>query len=233
MLGSDLMGVGGAKTMTCPFTGQTLCLVPALFPDVAVLHVHRADPTGNCQIDGYPHMDADIARAATRVVVTAEQIVPEAEMLRQADRTVIPGFVVDAVVEAPWGAFPHECYGSTKLTSTSSTPTYAIAPRGRRGARLPRPVRVRPPDLRGVPGSLRRGAARSPGAPRARARRVSCSPAELLAVLAARELRGVTTVFAGVGLPLLAAVVAQKTHTPSLTIVVEGGPSASRWCQAS
>jgi len=52
---------------------------------------------------------------------------------------------------------------------------------------------------------------------------VSCSPAELLAVLAARELRGVTTVFAGVGLPLLAAVVAQKTHTPSLTIVVEGG----------
>jgi glutaconate CoA-transferase subunit A len=111
MLGSDLMGIGGAKTMTCPFTGQTLCLVPALFPDVAVLHVHRADPTGNCQIDGYPHMDTDIARAATRVVVTAEQIVPEAELLRQADRTVIPGFVVDAVVEAPWGAFPHECYG--------------------------------------------------------------------------------------------------------------------------
>ena len=52
---------------------------------------------------------------------------------------------------------------------------------------------------------------------------MSCSPAELVAVLAARELRGVTTVFAGVGLPLLAAVVAQKTHTPSLTIVVEGG----------
>src|SRR3712207_9483043 len=42
------------------FTGQTLCLVPALFPDVALLHVPRADPTGNCQIDGYPHMDTDI-----------------------------------------------------------------------------------------------------------------------------------------------------------------------------
>ena len=55
MLGSDLMEVGGAKTMECPFTGQTLSLIPALFPDVAVLHVHRADRFGNCQIDGYAH----------------------------------------------------------------------------------------------------------------------------------------------------------------------------------
>jgi len=111
MLGSDLMGVGGAKTMPCPFTGETLCLVPALFPDVAVLHVHRADRFGNCQIDGYPHMDADIARAATTVLVTAEEIISDDEVRRHPDRTVIPGLVVDAVVEVPYGAFPHECYG--------------------------------------------------------------------------------------------------------------------------
>lgn len=111
MLGSDLMAVGGAKTMPCPFTGETLGLVPALFPDVAILHVHRADRAGNCQIDGYPHMDADIARAAATVIVTAERIVSEEETLRQPDRTIVPGFVVDAVVEAPYGAFPHECYG--------------------------------------------------------------------------------------------------------------------------
>jgi glutaconate CoA-transferase subunit A len=97
--------------MSCPFTGETLCLVPALFPDVALLHVHRADRYGNCQIDGYPHMDADIARAATTVLVTAEEIIPEEEIRRHPDRTVIPGFVVDAVVEVPFGAFPHECYG--------------------------------------------------------------------------------------------------------------------------
>ncbi len=111
MLGSDLMSVTPAKTMTCPFTGETICLVPALFPDVALIHVHRADPFGNCQIDGYPHMDADISCAATTVVVTAEKIVPEAETRSHPDRTVIPGFVVDAVVEVPYGAFPHECYG--------------------------------------------------------------------------------------------------------------------------
>lgn len=111
MLGSDLMGLGDARTMPCPFTGETLCLVPALFPDVAVLHVHRADRFGNCQIDGYPHMDADIAGAATTVLVTAEEIIAEEEIRRHPDRTVIPGFVVDAVVEIPYGAFPHECYG--------------------------------------------------------------------------------------------------------------------------
>jgi len=111
MLGSDLMGVAEAKTMTCPFTGETLCLIPALFPDVALLHVHRADRFGNCQIDGYPHMDPDIARAAATVLVTAETILPEAEVWRHPDRTAIPGFMVDALVEVPYGAFPHECYG--------------------------------------------------------------------------------------------------------------------------
>ena len=111
LLGSDLMDVGQVKTMTCPYTGETLALAPALFPDVALLHVHHADRLGNCQIDGYPHMDADIALAATTVVVTAERIVGDDELRAQADRTVIPGFAVDAVVEAPYGSFPHECFG--------------------------------------------------------------------------------------------------------------------------
>ena len=111
MLGSDLMHLNSARAMECPFTGQTVNLVPALFPDVAVLHVHRADRFGNCQIDGYPHMDADIARAATTVLVTAEEIVDDDEARRHPERTIIPGLVVDAVVPAPLGAFPGECYG--------------------------------------------------------------------------------------------------------------------------
>lgn len=111
MLGSDLLATSGAKSIACPFTGETVSLVPALFPDVAILHVHRADRFGNCQIDGYEHMDADIARAATTVLVTAEEIIDEEETRRHPDRTAIPGFVVDAVVHAPFGAFPGECYG--------------------------------------------------------------------------------------------------------------------------
>src|SRR5919204_1433577 len=111
MLGSDLMRLTSARAMECPFTGQTVNLVPALFPDVAVLHVHRADRFGNCQIDGYPHMDADIARAATTVLVTTEEIIPEEETRKHPDRTVIPGFAVDALVHVPFGSYPHECYG--------------------------------------------------------------------------------------------------------------------------
>jgi glutaconate CoA-transferase subunit A len=112
MLGSDLMDVGGSKTVECPYTGRTLHAVPALFPDIALLHVQRADRLGNCQIDGYPHMDADIARAASTVLVTAEEIVSEDEIRRHPDRTVIPGFLVDALAHVPYGSYPHECYGS-------------------------------------------------------------------------------------------------------------------------
>jgi glutaconate CoA-transferase subunit A len=110
MLGSSLMDVGGSKTIECPYTGETLHAVPALFPDVALLHVHRADRFGNGQIDGYPHMDADLARAASTVLMTAEEIVADDEIRRHPDRTVIPGFAVDALVHVPYGSYPHECY---------------------------------------------------------------------------------------------------------------------------
>ncbi|MGH7365210.1 MAG: CoA transferase subunit A, partial [Candidatus Rokuibacteriota bacterium] len=111
MLGSDLMDVGGSKTVDCPYTGRTLHAVPALFPDVALLHVQKADRLGNCQIDGYPHMDADIARAAATVLVTAEEIVSKDEIRLHPDRIVIPGFLVDALAHVPYGSYPHECYG--------------------------------------------------------------------------------------------------------------------------
>jgi len=111
MLGSDLMAVGGTKTLQDPYTGETVAAIPAFFPDVAILHVHRADRYGNGQIDGYPHMDADLARAATTVLLTTEEIVDEEETRRHGDRTVIPGFLVDALVHAPFGSYPHECYG--------------------------------------------------------------------------------------------------------------------------
>jgi glutaconate CoA-transferase, subunit A len=111
MLGSDLAVANDLQLIDDPYTGQRVCLVPALFPDVAMIHVHRADRFGNAQIEGYPFMDSDIASAAQTVVVTTEELVEPEEIVRTADATVIPHFVVDAVVEVPFGAFPHECYG--------------------------------------------------------------------------------------------------------------------------
>jgi glutaconate CoA-transferase, subunit A len=111
LLGSDLLDQVGATKMDDPFTGETVALVPALHPDVAVIHAHRADRSGNTQIDGAPYMDRELAGSAARVVVTAEEIVSTEDIEQVGDRTLVPHFQVDAVVEVPFGSFPHECYG--------------------------------------------------------------------------------------------------------------------------
>jgi glutaconate CoA-transferase subunit A len=111
LLGSDLLDRNPAQHIRCPFTDQLLVAVPALVPDVALIHVQTADAIGNAQIEGPAYMDVECARAANTVIITAEEIVPSEAIVRTADRTVIPGFVVDAVVEVPFGSYPHECHG--------------------------------------------------------------------------------------------------------------------------
>jgi glutaconate CoA-transferase subunit A len=111
LLGSDLLAHTPAQHIRCPFTDELLVAVPALTPDVALVHVHRADAEGNAQIEGPTYMDVEFARAASTVIVSAEEVVASETIVRHADRTVIPGFVVDAVVEVPFGAYPHECHG--------------------------------------------------------------------------------------------------------------------------
>lgn len=111
LLGSDLLKRTPAQHIRCPFTGDLLAAVPALVPDVALIHVQTADAAGNAQVEGPAYMDVEYARAANTVIVTAEEIVPPEAIVRTADRTVIPGFVVDAVVEVPFGSYPHECHG--------------------------------------------------------------------------------------------------------------------------
>lgn len=111
MLGSDLLERTPAQEIRCPFTGELLVAVPALVPDVALIHVQTVDAQGNAQIDGPRYMDVEYARAANTVIVTAEEVVSSEAIVRRADRTQIPGFVVDAVVEVPFGAYPHECHG--------------------------------------------------------------------------------------------------------------------------
>src|SRR6478609_7694064 len=112
MLGSDVLTARGeTHVMQCPFTGEQILLVPALNPNVAIIHVHRSDIYGNAQIDGLPFMDIDLAMAADRVILTTERIVSNDQIRRTPDQTKIPFFAVDAVVELPFGCAPHECYG--------------------------------------------------------------------------------------------------------------------------
>jgi len=112
MLGSDVARIRPeVKEIDCPFTGEKLLLIPALNPDVALIHVQRCDAYGNAQMDGLQFMDIDLALAANRVILTTERIVSNDQIRRAPDQTKIPFFCVDAVVEVPYGAMPHECYG--------------------------------------------------------------------------------------------------------------------------
>jgi len=113
MLGSDVGRevADQVKPMTCPYTGEPLLLLPALNPDVALIHVQRADRYGNAQLDGLQFMDLDIAMAANRVILTTERLIANDQIRRAPDQTKIPFFTVDAVVEVPYGSAPHECYG--------------------------------------------------------------------------------------------------------------------------
>jgi acyl CoA:acetate/3-ketoacid CoA transferase alpha subunit len=111
MLGTDTLKYSAAKVIECPYTGDPICLVPALILDVGLIHVHRVDMYGNAQIDGISGFAAELARSSKRLIISAEEIV-DSEVIRQKpDRTVIPYYLVDAVVEAPFGSHPGEmCY---------------------------------------------------------------------------------------------------------------------------
>jgi glutaconate CoA-transferase subunit A len=106
MLGTDTFRKSAAQAVRCPFTGATLAALPALYPDVAAVHVHEADRYGNCRIRGTTVADPDLARASKRLIVTCERLIPNDEIRREPDRTVIPFFCVDAVCEVPFGSYP-------------------------------------------------------------------------------------------------------------------------------
>jgi glutaconate CoA-transferase subunit A len=105
-LGTDTFSHSGAREVICPFSGKKLVAYPALYPDVGIIHVHRADEYGNCQIDGIHIADYELSRASKRLIITAEQIIPNEEIRRDPTRTFIPYYLVDAVVEVPFGSYP-------------------------------------------------------------------------------------------------------------------------------
>ena len=106
MLGTDTMRHSPGKVVKCPFTGEKVLLLPSLNPDICILHVHRADMYGNCQIDGHVVKDDLQARASKRIIVTCEELVDTERIRTDPGRTIIPFFMVDAVVEQPWGSHP-------------------------------------------------------------------------------------------------------------------------------
>lgn len=111
MLGTDTLKYSSAKVVKDPFTGIHVTLLPALILDVGIIHVHRADKYGNAQIDGISGFAFEMARASKRLIISTEELISTEEIQRYPERTIIPWFLVDAVVVAPFGSHPGEmCY---------------------------------------------------------------------------------------------------------------------------
>ncbi len=106
LLGTDTFAKSACKVARDPWSGKPVVLIPAAYPDVALLHVPRCDRYGNAQIDGILVEDFELSRAARRVILTTEKVVDE-ELIRSNPRlTAIPYYVVDAVCLVPFGAHP-------------------------------------------------------------------------------------------------------------------------------
>lgn len=127
-LGSDILRLEGFSPITRqepgvarkkysilqnPFSEKRdeIVLVPALTPDVSLLHVQYAGESGTIRIKGLTFVDVEQAKAAEHVIVTCEKIVPESFLRSDPDQNTLPSFFVDAIVEVPFGAHPTGCFG--------------------------------------------------------------------------------------------------------------------------
>lgn len=240
MLGTDTFKHSSAKIVEDPFSKKPLCLLPACYPDVAVLHVPRCDVYGNAQIDGITVEDFELARAARRVILTTEQIVDTNLIRQEPYKTIIPYYLVDAVVEVPFGAHPGqmpylyffdedhigewlslsktedgvETYLEKYVHSVDDFNGYLEKIGGLKKLRqlekiehLEEPMSAPWLKKKNRPPQSEKG----------------YSSTELLACVASRILEDKKSVFVGTGLPMIAAMLAQRTHAPNLLLFFEAG----------
>lgn len=110
--GSDLARLNGWRTVRDPYgSGADVYIIPAVRPDVAVIHAHEADDQGNARVYGSPFWDRPLTRAAKRVLVTAERLVSTDALRALPELTLVPGFMVEAVAIVPGGAWPGSMHG--------------------------------------------------------------------------------------------------------------------------
>jgi glutaconate CoA-transferase, subunit A len=109
--GSDLVRVNpNIKAITCPFTGEELAAVPSHRPDVAIVHAQKADRAGNVLFEGIVGVQKEAVLAATRAIVTVEEIVDRFEGVG-TNAAILPSWTIDAIVEVPGGAHPSYAHG--------------------------------------------------------------------------------------------------------------------------
>lgn len=108
--GSDLPEKRGFKTVNDPYTGEPVYVMPRIQPDWGILHVQEADEQGNARVYASPYWDREVSRGVKNLIITAERILPTSAFEKQPELTLVPHFLVRAVVHAPNGAWPGSCY---------------------------------------------------------------------------------------------------------------------------
>jgi glutaconate CoA-transferase subunit A len=106
VFGSDLAAANQWKTVIDPYSGKEVYAIPAIRPDIAVIHANEIDELGNARIYGTPFWDHPLTRAAKRVFVTAEKLVSTDRLREQPELTLLPAFMVEAAAIVPNGAWP-------------------------------------------------------------------------------------------------------------------------------
>ncbi len=106
LLGTDTLKYSGAKVVRDPFGGKPIALVPAVTPDVGLVHVHQADVYGNARCFGPGVSPLETAAASRKVIISTDEIIDHDDIRKDPGKTTIPYYMVDAVVYAPFGAYP-------------------------------------------------------------------------------------------------------------------------------
>ena len=106
LLGTDTLKYSGAKVVRDPFGGKPIALVPAVTPDVGLIHVHQADVYGNARCFGPGVSPLETAAASRKVIISTDEIIDHDDIRKDPGKTTIPYYMVDAVVYAPFGAYP-------------------------------------------------------------------------------------------------------------------------------
>jgi glutaconate CoA-transferase, subunit A len=114
--GSDLARINHWSALTDPYgSGQSVYVIPAIKPDIAIIHAHEIDEQGNARIYGSPFWDHPLTRAAQRVFVTAECLVPTDTLRELPELTLVPGFMVEAAAIVPRGGWPGSMHGRYEI----------------------------------------------------------------------------------------------------------------------
>ncbi len=240
MLGSDTFNRSSAKVVEDPFSGKPICLLPACYPDVAIIHVPRCDMYGNAQIDGITIEDFELSRAARRLIITTEEIIDIKRIRSEPYRTIIPYYLVDAVVEAPFGSHPcqmpylyffdedHiaewlslsktddgvEQYLEKYVYGVDGFEEYLKRIGGAKKLALLRRIEKMEEPM-SAPWIKKSNGTQKIKEP--------YSSTEMLACVASKTLEDKKSVFVGTGLPMIAAMLAKRTHAPNLLLFFEAG----------